>query len=138
MLRLALLRPGVTFTLFDRGRRAFVLRLLKVGAGCCAGGGGKAAAGCPGPTAALIVLLQGRPEAEGVAEFLGHLPHQVAALQPSPAAPFAVSGYAALPPHGQPGTSRQCIYVNGRWVKAPPVARWVLPRGGSRSAQVWQ
>lgn len=35
VLRMALLRPSVTFTLFDRGRRAFVLRLIKVGAGGC-------------------------------------------------------------------------------------------------------
>jgi len=35
VLRLALLRPAVTFTLFDRSRRAFVLRLIKVGAGAC-------------------------------------------------------------------------------------------------------
>lgn len=58
-----------------------------------------------------------------MAEFLGQTPQLVAALQPAPAAAFAVSGYAALPPYGQPGTNRQCIYINGRWVKAPRVAR---------------
>lgn len=30
VLRMSLLRPHITFTLFDRGRRAFTLRLLKV------------------------------------------------------------------------------------------------------------
>jgi hypothetical protein len=30
LVRLALLRPHVTFTLFDRGHKAFLLRLLKV------------------------------------------------------------------------------------------------------------
>lgn len=58
-----------------------------------------------------------------MAEFLGRPPQLVAALQPAPAAAFAVSGYAALPPYGQPGTNRQCIYINGCWVKAPLVAR---------------
>lgn len=70
--------------------------------------------------------MQGRSELEGVTEFLGRPPQLVAVLQPAPAAAFAISGYAALPPYGQPGTDRQCIYVNGRWVKAAPLARWVL------------
>jgi len=30
VLRLALLRPGITFTLYDRTRRAFQLRMLRV------------------------------------------------------------------------------------------------------------
>lgn len=70
-------------------------------------------------------------------EFLGRLPQLVAALQPAPAAGFAVSGYAALPPYGQPGTNRQCIYINGRWVKAAPVAKWVLGQWVGLDIWVW-
>lgn len=33
VFRLALVRPSVTFTLFDRGRKAFLLRLFKARAG---------------------------------------------------------------------------------------------------------
>ena len=77
--------------------------------------------------------VQGRSQLEGVADFLGQPPQLVAALPPVPggAAAFAVYGYAVLPPHGHPNASRQCVHVNGRWVKAPPVSKWVLHFGCS-------
>ena len=73
--------------------------------------------------------VQGRSQLAGVADCMGHPPQLVAAVPPVPgaAAAFAVvGGYAVLPPHGHPNASRQCVHVNGRWVKAPPVSKCVL------------
>ncbi|KAL4436600.1 hypothetical protein ABPG75_003739 [Micractinium tetrahymenae] len=95
-VRLALLRPDVTFTVFDRGRKAFLLRMLR-----------------------------GRGEAASIAEFLGQPAEEIARVAPVSGASYAISGYAALPPHGHPSSSRQCLYLNGRWVKAPPIAKLV-------------
>jgi hypothetical protein len=73
--------------------------------------------------------VQRRSQVEGVADFLGQPTQLVAAVPPVPGAAgaaFALDGYAVLPPHGHPNASRQCVYVNGLWVKAPPISKWVL------------
>lgn len=73
--------------------------------------------------------VQGRSEAQSLADFLGQPVGQLAKVAPIPGAPHMVSGYAVLPPHGHPSAARQCVYLNGRWVKAVPVAKWVLGGG---------
>eukprot|EP00887_Chlorella_sp_A99_P007462 scaffold2.g7462.t1 len=95
--RLALIRPHVTFTLYDCSKRAFLLRLLR-----------------------------GRPLEQSAAQALGQPSADTLALvSPTPGAAIAVSGYATLPPHGAPNTGRQHIYVNGHCVRAAPICRMV-------------
>lgn len=129
VLRLALLQPNVMFTLFDRCRRAPLLRLLKVRNDVPTGSWNfhlvcdRIHPVCCDPPFLRLSAPQGRSLHGGVAEFLGHPPELAPAVRPVPGAAFAVSGFAALPPHGHPNISMQCVYVNGRWVKAGPLAR---------------
>ncbi|KAL4853064.1 Proteasome subunit alpha type-2 [Chlorella vulgaris] len=93
-LQLVLLRPEVTLTCFDRSQKAFLLRLIK-----------------------------GRSQHLDVALFLGQEQEHIAAMRSVPGTAPVISGYAAMPPHGQPNASRQLVLLNGRSVSAPPVCR---------------
>ncbi|KAI3426507.1 hypothetical protein D9Q98_008872 [Chlorella vulgaris] len=93
-LQLVLLRPEVTLTCFDRSQKAFLMRLIK-----------------------------GRSQHLDVALFLGQEQEHIAAMQSVPGTVPVISGYAAMPPHGQPNASRQLVLLNGRSVSAPPVCR---------------
>lgn len=76
--------------------------------------------------------MQGRSQHLDVALFLGQEQEHIAAMQSVPGTAPVISGYAAMPPHGQPNASRQLVLLNGRSVSAPPVCRWVLSSGESR------
>ena len=71
---------------------------------------------------ASALVVQGRSQLGAVADFLGHPPDWVAVVPPTACGLFTITGYAVLPPYGHPNTSRQAVYVNGRWAKAAPIS----------------
>ena len=135
VLRLALLQPGITFTLYDCSKRAFVIKLMAVRfAGGCCGDGGKVTSCRPTthpPTSPFSpipsCLLQGRPLEASVAQYLmgSTAEGALTALQPDPLASIAVGGWAALPPLGAPSASKQLVYINGHCVRAAPLCKLV-------------
>ena len=130
LLRLALIRPHITFTLYDCAQRTFLLKLLKVG--CLRRVPCRFDSVPPSSVLSDIshvgLWVQGRPLDHSVAQCLLGQPSVdgLAAVGPTAGGTACqVSGWAVLPPLGAPNVSQQYIYVNGHCVKAPPIAKLV-------------
>lgn len=92
---LALLRPGVTFTLYDRSTRSFIAKYIK-----------------------------GRSQVQSISQFFNCTsPEDLTQLRAISAGNWTVAGWAMRPPQGHPNTSRQRIFINNYAVKAPALSK---------------
>lgn len=102
---MSLVRPHITFTLYDRFTKSFKFKHINGSS----------------PMSTLAEFF-GTPAPELITDLTST---QTPIQTPLTPTKWSVRGWAVMPPYGHPTRARQRIFINGRAVKAPPLSHAV-------------